>query len=242
MSLRHAAIAIAGFSIAVNAVAQKSAQKLKSFDPAVLGTCETAIGPPEDDSMIASRGWILSCGEFDEKIEDSEFAALRVSEAKASRAESVAYSALVAAFEKYRKLQLHLNTVGCGGGNSCGAMMVQEEARINYSFLVMAEGFRGAAFPSFSAGDFSDADAALNRAYHSALATYPEACATLGSDDYSELCASRADLRAMERAWIGYRDSWVAFGAVKWPAVSADSWRTYLSREHVKHGGDGTSD
>jgi hypothetical protein len=185
---------------------------------------------------------MLNCGEFDKKIENSEFAALRVSEAKTSKAESAAYAELVAAFERYRALQLHLHTVGCGGGNSCGAMLVQEEARINYAFLIIAEGFRNAGFPSFTASDFADADAALNKAYRASLTTFPAKCAPQGSDNYSELCASRADLRAMERAWIGYRDAWVAFGAIKWPQISADIWRTYLTREHVKHGGDGTAD
>ena len=100
----------------------------------------------------------------------------------------------------------------------------------------MAEGFRNAGFPAFSENEFADADAALNRAYKGSMSKHPSTCAPQRSENYDQSCTSRLDLRAMERAWIGYRDAWVTFGGIKWPQISADTWRTYLTRERVKHG------
>jgi hypothetical protein len=242
VGLRYSRFAIAVILIAAPAAAQKSAPKLKSFDPTVPGACEKAVGPQDDDSAIGARGWVVACGDLDKDIENSEFAALRASEAKAGKTHSAAYGALIGAFEKYRAQQLHLYGRSCGGGTGCGSMMIQEEARINFAFLIMAEGFRGAGFPSYSANDFAEADAALNKAYKESMANYSPACAPEGSASYDENCVSRGELRAMERAWINYRDAWVTFGAIKWPQVSADSWQTYLTRERVNRGGDGTSD
>jgi len=241
MNSRCAAIAIAVLYIATNFATPASAQKLKSFDP-TLGACEKAVGQPEDDSIIAARGWIVRCGDLDKDIENSEFATLHASEAKASKTESAAYAALITAFEKYRVLELELFEKGCGGGNSCSSELIQEEARINYGFLIMAEGFRNAGFPAFSENEFADADAALNRAYKESMSKYPSTCAPQGSENYDQFCTSRLDLRAMERAWIGYRDAWVTFGGIKWPQIPADTWRAYLTRDRVKHGGDGTAD
>ena len=242
MSLRDAGIAIAAILITANVAAQKSALKLMSFDPAAPGACETIEGPQKEDSPSDIRGWIMACADSDKNIENSEFTALRESEAKARKTESAAYGVLIAAFEKYRALQLDLYGRRCRGGTSCGAMMIQEEARINYSFLIMAEGFRSTGFPSFSTSDFAVTDAALNKAYEESKSRLQPTCAPQGTGNYDEFCISRAQVRAMEKAWLRYRDAWVAFAAIKWPQVSANTWSTYMTREHVKHGGDGTTD
>jgi hypothetical protein len=33
--------------------------------------------------------------------------------------------------------------------------------------------------------------------------------------------------------WMRYREAWVQFGKVKFPSVTADSWRTWLTRERI---------
>ena len=36
---------------------------------------------------------------------------------------------------------------------------------------------------------------------------------------------------AHECAWLKDREAWVAFGSIKWPQISADIWRTWLTRQ-----------
>ncbi|MGC2620496.1 MAG: lysozyme inhibitor LprI family protein [Acidobacteriaceae bacterium] len=97
----------------------------------------------------------------------------------------------------------------------------------------MAEGFREHGFPDYTAQQAAAGDAQLNRDYEQPIAAAPADC---GNEDG---CVARPAMREMERAWIRYRDAWVAFWAVRWPRVSADSWRVYLTLQRIAMGGDG---
>jgi uncharacterized protein YecT (DUF1311 family) len=79
--------------------------------------------------------------------------------------------------------------------------------------------------PHYSSADFRKIDADLNAAYKAARAN-ADAC----KDQY---CLHTSELVQIERAWIGYRDAWVAYAALRWPHTSADSWRTWLSLEQA---------
>jgi len=210
------------------------AQTRRAFDPNVPGNCEKELrAAPDSDWVGDLRGWTLRCAESDIRREQSEFALLEKAMASKSKAEREKYDALIASYKSYRAMQLSLDRIGCGGGNGCGAENAADEAHIDYEFLFMAEGFQGAGIPHYSAGDAAAADAKLNAAYQRALSSYPPHCLddSSGSD---EDCVSQTSFRATERAWIRYRDAWVAYGAVAWPQVSADCWRTYLTLQRTK--------
>jgi hypothetical protein len=195
--------------------------------------CEKELDPPEDGSDSAALAWTLQCADLDLDIEQSEFAALGKAAEKSSKTERDAYFALVDAFENYRTLHMDLETKGCGGGNGCPAYMAQEEAQCNYEFLRIAEEFRGAGFPSFSSHQAEAADTVLNTSYKQDLQSYPVQCQKNAADGIDNDCVSQSDFRAMERAWIHYRDAWVTYGAIKWPKVTANSWRAYLTLQHT---------
>jgi uncharacterized protein YecT (DUF1311 family) len=82
--------------------------------------------------------------------------------------------------------------------------------------------------PSYSHEDFLVADGALNAEYGRVMADLNKALAAQ-EDPYCPVSTRPETLRDAERAWIAYRDAWVAFARVRWPQVSADSWRTYLT-------------
>lgn len=67
--------------------------------------------------------------------------------------------------------------------------------------------------------DFRRADAALNASY-----------GKLMKADLSQSTVTPGGVRETQRAWIKYRDAWVQFGTVKYPRISADTWRTTLTR------------
>jgi hypothetical protein len=80
--------------------------------------------------------------------------------------------------------------------------------------------------PTYTEEEFNKADAELNRVYQEA-----QRKAARCSDDY---CVSSDKLRQLERAWINYRDAWVAYGTLRWPAVPGDTWRTWLTLEQIE--------
>ena len=80
--------------------------------------------------------------------------------------------------------------------------------------------------PRYTAQDFSKADAALNAAYRSAR--------QVASSCDGDYCATTTQLLQAERAWLAYREAWVAYGGLRWPAVSPDSWRTMLTLERTQ--------
>jgi hypothetical protein len=80
--------------------------------------------------------------------------------------------------------------------------------------------------PNFTHQEFLGADAALNDHYQDAK-TDAAAC------DDPQYCTTTDQLVHAERAWLAYRDAWVAYGRLRWPQVSADSWRTMVTRERT---------
>jgi hypothetical protein len=40
-------------------------------------------------------------------------------------------------------------------------------------------------------------------------------------------------IQETQRLWLPYREAWVVFGQKKYPAVSADSWRAWLTRQRT---------
>jgi uncharacterized protein YecT (DUF1311 family) len=146
---------------------------------------------------------------------------------KASRLLSESSWLLFAAF---RASQREIQRAGCGTGNSCGIYDEESELEINYEFPVMIDGFDKDGFPSFTAADAAEEDRALNAAYQRELTNHPAKCGT----DLRDFCSSEVAFRSSERAWLRYRDAWIAFGIVDWPHTTADSLRTYLAMQRLK--------
>jgi uncharacterized protein YecT (DUF1311 family) len=80
--------------------------------------------------------------------------------------------------------------------------------------------------PHYTETDFRKADADLNVSFRKALDTI--------ANCYGDACLRAEQLRQIERAWIVYRDAWVAYAALRWPSTSADSWRTWLTLERAE--------
>jgi hypothetical protein len=93
----------------------------------------------------------------------------------------------------------------------------------------MAKAFRGdvAAFESGkSPGDlqpsaYAAADKLLNDVY----------AATLKRNFFGTI--NRNGVRETQRAWLPYRDAWVAFAASRYPTVTTDAVKTFLTRERT---------
>jgi len=115
----------------------------------------------------------------------------------------------------------------------------QEQTTLRNNFIKNIKHFEQGHYPVFSSVDFKKSDAALNQAYNDFM---NEASAALDSGDgYYFDCISCDNqnacgipgVKTTEKAWLNYRDAWVTFAAVRYPNVSADSWKTWLTQERI---------
>ena len=73
--------------------------------------------------------------------------------------------------------------------------------------------------------DLPGVDRKLNAQYQVVLKQAATDCPTGGT-----ACLGPDDLRKAERAWLQYREAWVAFGQVRFPRIPAAAWRAWLTR------------
>jgi uncharacterized protein YecT (DUF1311 family) len=80
--------------------------------------------------------------------------------------------------------------------------------------------------PKVSRADLIKTEAVLNRDYRQVLAN--------AGKHKSEYGAVQPEgIRETERAWLRYRDAWVAFAKLRYPSVRAESWLTLLTKDRI---------
>lgn len=139
------------------------------------------------------------------------------------QADKNAFAALKKASEDY--VRAHGSGEVYMGGTIRGIRANGVEEHQRDEFLAAVRKFEGNNLPTGSDADFKKADADLN-------ATYKQALALAGKQNFDE---DDGDIRPegiqkAERAWIAYRDAWVAFARRHYPKTSSSSWRNLLTR------------
>jgi hypothetical protein len=111
-------------------------------------------------------------------------------------------------------------------GTGRAAFEIEAEESLKNDFLASLEEFEAGKLPKFTASDFKKADDELNSKY-AKIQSGPDA-----PIDFTTITPS--GIKKAQRAWLRYREVWVKFGAVKYPSVTSDSWRTWLTLERIK--------
>ena len=111
------------------------------------------------------------------------------------------------------------------GGTAYISMVVDAEATEREWLREHLTAFEKGRFDAPPPAQFSQDDAELNRVYGT-LMLKPL------SEDLTEVSA--ADIRKTQRAWLAYRDAWVAFAALRYPALPADALKALLTQWRVK--------
>lgn len=222
----YSALLLASMAFATRSSAQ---HRYLSFHPDHGDDCRKLVGKPESDWVGAQRAFALACATKDLEIEARELTQLRREASARSPQEGKAFDAVSNAFLAYRALHVALDDKGCGEGNGCGSQIPYAEAIMTFDFLFMAEGFRGGGLPSFTAADADAADASLNAAWKRGLVDHPATC----PPEISDTCIPLADALNLQRAWLRYRDAWLGYAPLRWPAVAPSSWLTYLTRQRI---------
>ncbi len=156
---------------------------------------------------------------LDSRARNARFAALI---GKWNDAEKAAYQILDKVVNEFVEAK-SLNEVDMTG-TARAALQIGEESTLRNEYLAALQSFDAGKLPRFTPADFTKADAELNAVYGKIMKAAELNAGTVTKDG----------IRKTQIIWIRYRDAWVAFGNVKYPAVTAESWKTLFTRERIK--------
>jgi uncharacterized protein YecT (DUF1311 family) len=136
-----------------------------------------------------------------------------------------AFDQLVAATQAFAKAR---GTEMDEQGTIAAARMVQavstEKEWLREHLLAFEKGNVKLAAPA----QLPTADAELNRAYKAVMAT--PSTDKDKPDAVGDSSVTKADVRAAQRLWLKYRDAWVRFAALRYPAMPADALKATLTQ------------
>jgi len=117
-------------------------------------------------------------------------------------------------------------------GTARAAMEIEAQEGARDEFVDILQRLASGRAPAFTHAQFVAADAKLNQAYRKALAEAgpPDAVGAV----------QKEGIRDAQRAWLRYRDAFLAFAALKYPQVTRDSLSAWLTEKRTKmlEGGD----
>jgi uncharacterized protein YecT (DUF1311 family) len=154
-----------------------------------------------------------------------------VREAKIARLASSFGASEKQAFDSLRRAQTaFVEAHGSGevdmSGTARAAMSIQAEESARDEFVDVLQRLASGQAPAFTHAQFVAADAKLNSAYRKALAE-------AGPSD-APGAVQKEGIRDAQRAWLRYRDAFLAFAAIKYPQISRDSLAAWLTQERTK--------
>jgi hypothetical protein len=142
----------------------------------------------------------------------------------------LAFAALQQAWRALDEANARMGEADCGGGNGCGGMLEAAELAFVRKWILDLDAVRnGSALAADTpASSLPIVDAELNRRYRESLAD---------ADTFGD--KNGTAVREAERAWIRYREAWVAYGTLRWPETMPDQWRAWQTVEWTKALGGG---
>jgi uncharacterized protein YecT (DUF1311 family) len=111
-------------------------------------------------------------------------------------------------------------------GTARAMYQIDAEETLRDDFLAALQSFEAGRYPSGSAQVYRDADARLNSAYRKAMGDAEE-----HKKDYGAV--QPEGIRDAERAWLKYRDAWVAFAKLRFPSVPSEAWLVLLTNDRT---------
>jgi uncharacterized protein YecT (DUF1311 family) len=150
-------------------------------------------------------------------------AALAAMTAGWTPAEKRAFERLRAAHSAY--VEAHGSGEVDMSGTARGAMAIEAEEALRDQFLALLRDLSAGHAPRYDAGGYKAADSKLNAAYRALMR------ATVPVDSPGPV--TREGIQGAQRAWLRYRDAFLAFAAVKYPTLSSDSLAAWLTDQRT---------
>lgn len=145
-------------------------------------------------------------------------------EAKLTADQKASYAALKAAHAAFTERVSNDETDMSGSGRAAFTIEAQQAEMDQFAKDLEAM-MTGTAWKT-KAGDFAAADAELNRVYQRAMKT-PD-------DDMTWGTVTKDGIRNTQRAWLKYRDAWVAFAQKRTPGLDSNSVKAELTRRRIE--------
>jgi hypothetical protein len=130
-----------------------------------------------------------------------------------------AFEPLRQAFEAFLRASSEGDLVA--GGTSAGAMRTRLEQGLRDQFAGMLQRLDAGRAPHFTAAQLRTEDLQLNQAYQARLADERQ---------YDAPGISPESIQNAQRAWLRYRDAFLAFAAVKYPRENRESLAAWLTQ------------
>jgi len=187
----------------------------------------------EDTMQGSSSLAVAECRELQEHFEQaSRSARLGKVEASWSSNEKQAFQDLQRAadafFQASSENEIEVRTHGIGAGTDAEISEIDARSHLEDAFVTALENFERGQLPHFSPAQFKQSDAELNRVYKEYLKPFiPEP----GEEPKS---VTPDGIRTAQRAWLRYREAWVTFGQLKYPSVTADNWRAWVTEQRIE--------
>jgi uncharacterized protein YecT (DUF1311 family) len=189
--------------------------KLALPDIAKLNGSRRANGPFEFCDYAASTFTMNFCSSYASEIEDDRrsryYNSLKSSMAPEQQA---AFEKLLAAQNAYTKA--HAFEVD-QGGTIRGIRTVGSQGILKDLFHTEVVHFERTKWPSLSNHEITMADAWLNREYVDRL----QQLGTHTQESIDQGAVTASNLSIVEETWLTYRDAWVAFARLRYPAAVA---------------------
>lgn len=134
------------------------------------------------------------------------------------------------ALERLRRAHANYAEARSGGevdlaGTLRAAFQVEAEEALHIELFDMLRRLAAGDAPHFTAAQLRAADAELNAEYRKVMR---------GSFEDYPGAVTREGIRSAQRAWLGYRDAFLAFAAVKFPEVPRESLAAWLTRQRIE--------
>jgi hypothetical protein len=178
------------------------------------------------DGIAFGRGVAFDCLGMEQGRREDEVRRLEnVVLASASSAARASFLQLRSAWRDFHFAYSSMDSAICDGGTGCGPITEQDDLQFTASWLAALKKIRAGIPPALNAkpADQEKLDKNLNEHYRASRDEFKDCVAPTN-------CVVPT-MRAADRAWLAYREAWVRFGAVRWPALPADQWRAWQTAE-----------
>ncbi len=115
------------------------------------------------------------------------------------------------------------NEVDLSGSDRVAAE-IEEEGSLQDEFLSSLKDLVKGNIPNYSPDQAVNFDQALNKMYQQIEE----------NKDFSVGTVDRLSVKKTQLEWLKYRDAWIEFGKMKFPQVSEDSWKAWLTEKRIK--------
>ncbi|MEA5114496.1 MAG: hypothetical protein VB050_10760 [Geobacteraceae bacterium] len=108
-------------------------------------------------------------------------------------------------------------------GTARAALLIEEESTLSKDFVSAIVQFEKGKLPRYTKADFIKEDRNLNTVYRKIQS----------EKDFNWGSVKQADIKHTQKVWLKYREAWVEFGRQKYPQVTEESWRTWLTKKRI---------